>query len=209
MPIYPSEIPAEDIDPQNQSRMHDGNIEKLAVDISNALSPSKDNKQKAGQKGKNKKQLSKSRKRVADEPSHPLEIPPANFDPENEPHMQDINVEQQTVDTITSNSRSPKKGKGQNEAQRRNKKQESNRRKSLADAGLMWKSGVRRSTRIRSRPLQHWRGERFVYGRIHGTMATVIGVKSYSPTQDGKAAMRVKSFVPEQYSDIVAASAKY
>lgn len=40
-------------------------FQKLAVDISNALSPSKDNKQKAGQKGKNKKQLSKSRKRVA------------------------------------------------------------------------------------------------------------------------------------------------
>lgn len=40
-------------------------------------------------------------------------------------------------------------------------------------------------------------------------MATVIGVKSYSPSQDGKVELRVKSFVPEQYSDMVAQAAKY
>lgn len=36
-----------------------------------------------------------------------------------------------------------------------------------SDSGMTWQFGVRRSTRIRSRPLQHWRGERFLYGRIH------------------------------------------
>ncbi|RRT44815.1 hypothetical protein B296_00055521 [Ensete ventricosum] len=50
---------------------------------------------------------------------------------------------------------------------RKNKRKLVSRRQSLADAGMMWKSGVRRSTRIKSRPLQFWRGERFLYGRIH------------------------------------------
>jgi hypothetical protein len=40
------------------------------------------------------------------------------------------------------------------------------------DAGLEWQSGVRRSTRVRHRPLEHWRGERFVYGRIHDSKHT-------------------------------------
>jgi len=40
-------------------------------------------------------------------------------------------------------------------------------------------------------------------------MATVIGIKAYSPAQDGKKTLKVKSFVPEQYSDLVAQSAKY
>jgi hypothetical protein len=33
--------------------------------------------------------------------------------------------------------------------------------------GTSWKSGVRRSTRIRTRPLEYWKGERLLYGRIH------------------------------------------
>lgn len=40
-------------------------------------------------------------------------------------------------------------------------------------------------------------------------MATVIGVKSFSPSQEGKGPLRVKSFVPEQFSDLLAESAKY
>jgi len=40
-------------------------------------------------------------------------------------------------------------------------------------------------------------------------MVTVIGIKVYSPDQDGKKTLKVKSFVPEQYSDLVAQSAKY
>ncbi|KAF3494759.1 hypothetical protein DY000_02057608, partial [Brassica cretica] len=30
-----------------------------------------------------------------------------------------------------------------------------------------WENGVRQSTRIKSRPPEYWRGERFLYGRIH------------------------------------------
>ncbi|KAL5227071.1 hypothetical protein ABZP36_015336 [Zizania latifolia] len=190
-PIHTSEIPPEDVYLQNQSDLHHGNIEKLAVNISNALSPSKGKEQK----GKAKKQPSKRGKGATGETSD-LEIPVPNFDPGSQPHMDYTDVEQQTA--CINNAPSPSKGKRQNEAQRRNKKQDLNRRKSLADAGLTWQSGMRRSTRIRSRPLQHW-----------FAMATVIGVKSFSPSQEGKAAMRVKSFVPEQYSDLLARSANY
>lgn len=34
-------------------------------------------------------------------------------------------------------------------------------------AGTTWNGGVRRSTRIKSRPLEYWCGERFIYGRVH------------------------------------------
>ncbi|CAL4975268.1 unnamed protein product [Urochloa decumbens] len=188
---HPSEIPLEDIDPSNQANTHGGNNKKK--------------RQATHQKGK-KKQQSKRSQKVADESNHPLEISQANFGSENQSLM-DENVERQRV--VTSSALSPNKAKGQNGAQRRNRTKQLNQRKSLGDAGLEWQSGVRRSTRIRSRPLEHWLGERFVYGRIHDTMATVIGIKAYSPGQDGKRTLKVKSFVPEQYSDLVAESAKY
>lgn len=35
------------------------------------------------------------------------------------------------------------------------------------DAGTSWESGVRRSTRFRTKPLEFWKGERMVYGRVH------------------------------------------
>ncbi|XP_008809133.2 centromere protein C [Phoenix dactylifera] len=84
---------------------------------------------------------------------------------------------------------------------KQNRKKLTSRRQSLADAGMTWKSGIRRSTRIRSRPLQYWCGERFLYGRIHDSLATVIGVKYASP---GNPALKVKSFVSEDYADLVA-----
>ncbi|XP_074578230.1 uncharacterized protein LOC141834774 isoform X1 [Curcuma longa] len=79
-------------------------------------------------------------------------------------------------------------------------KKMSSRRKSLANAGMKWESGVRRSTRIKYRPLEYWRGERFLYGRIHDSLATVIGVKYASP---GNGALKVKSFVSEEYANLV------
>uniref|UniRef100_A0A0E0MZB0 CENP-C n=1 Tax=Oryza rufipogon TaxID=4529 RepID=A0A0E0MZB0_ORYRU len=200
--VHTPEIPPEDTYPQNQSEIHRGNTEKLAVDINNALSPSKGKEQR----GNNKKQPSKRQKRAAGEAGD-LETHAPNFEPEIQPHVQDTDDEQQPA--CTSQSPSPSNGTSKNEVRKRNKKQDLNRRKSLADAGLTWQAGVRRSTRIRSKPLQHWLGERFIYGRIHGTMATVIGVKSFSPSQEGKGPLRVKSFVPEQFSDLLAESAKY
>ncbi|TVU35942.1 hypothetical protein EJB05_17849, partial [Eragrostis curvula] len=218
--VHSLEIPLEDIGPQNQSQVPDGAITKLTADLSNALSSTKLIKQKArkaAQRTKNKQQPKRGKK-VADESSHSLEIPQAHFDSESQPHTHDTNTEVEFFDhsydlvsqqTVMRNAVSPNKPMGQKENQRRNKPGKLNKRKSLADAGLEWQSGVRRSTRIRHRPLEHWRGERFVYGRIHDTMVTVIGVKSYSPAQDGKRALKVKSFVPEQYSDVVAQGAKY
>jgi len=204
MSSHPSEIPLEDIDQANQSQMHGGNNKKSAADLRNAQAPIKEKKRQAAAKGK-KKQQSKRSQKVAAESNNSLEISQENFDSENQPHT-DENIEQQTV--ATSSALSPKKAKEQKGAQRRNRTKQSNQRKSLGDAGLAWQSGVRRSTRIRSRPLEHWLGERFIYGRIHDTMVTVIGIKAYSPDQNGKKTLKVKSFVPE-HSDLVTEWAKY
>ncbi|EEF44683.1 hypothetical protein RCOM_0894640 [Ricinus communis] len=57
-------------------------------------------------------------------------------------------------------------------------------RQSLAGFGMSLDTGVRRSTRIKSRPLEYWKGERFLYGRIHESLATVIGIKYASPVKD-------------------------
>lgn len=88
------------------------------------------------------------------------------------------------------------------------KKSEYQRRQSLAGAGTLWKNGVRQSTRIRSRPLEYWRGERFLYGRIHSSLATVIGIKYSSPLpvgtkRDEVPKLKVQSYVDEQYSHLV------
>ena len=37
----------------------------------------------------------------------------------------------------------------------------------ILGAGTNWESGVRRSTRIRCRPLEFWKGEKLLYGRVH------------------------------------------
>ncbi|XP_059432932.1 centromere protein C-like [Corylus avellana] len=57
---------------------------------------------------------------------------------------------------------------------RERKSKERSHRKSLAGAGLLWKSGVRRSTRIRTRPLEYWKGERLLYGRIHQSKYSLV-----------------------------------
>ncbi|XP_062169442.1 centromere protein C-like isoform X3 [Alnus glutinosa] len=88
---------------------------------------------------------------------------------------------------------------------RERKSKERSHRQSLAGAGLLWKSGVRRSTRIRTRPLEYWKGERLLYGRIHQSLTTVIGLKYVSPTKgdDGNPALRVKSYVADEYKELV------
>ncbi|KAI3846896.1 hypothetical protein MKX03_016552 [Papaver bracteatum] len=79
------------------------------------------------------------------------------------------------------------------------------RRKSLAGAGTKWESGVRRSTRHRIRPLEFWKGERMLYGRIHESLLTVIGVKYESPpkSKTEKPTFRVKSYVSDEYKELV------
>lgn len=36
----------------------------------------------------------------------------------------------------------------------------------LTDAGTSFESGVRRSKRMKTRPLEYWKGERLLYGRV-------------------------------------------
>ncbi|KAJ8773440.1 hypothetical protein K2173_004270 [Erythroxylum novogranatense] len=89
------------------------------------------------------------------------------------------------------------------------KRKASSRRQSLAASGTTWENGKRKSTRIRSRPLEYWKGERFLYGRVHGSLPTVIGIKYESPGNDGKRMIKVKSFVPPKYEDLVQLAALY
>ncbi|XP_059642425.1 centromere protein C isoform X2 [Cornus florida] len=78
------------------------------------------------------------------------------------------------------------------------------RRQSLAAAGTFWESGVRRSSRIKMRPLEYWKGERFLYGRIHESLTSVIGVKYASPVKGNeKPTIKVKSYVPDKYKELV------
>ncbi|CAH2037489.1 unnamed protein product [Thlaspi arvense] len=79
------------------------------------------------------------------------------------------------------------------------------RRKSLLAAGTKWESGVRRSTRIKSRPLEYWRGERFLYGRVHESLTTVIGIKCESPgnVKSDKRALKVTSYVSDDYKELI------
>ncbi|XP_065867312.1 centromere protein C [Euphorbia lathyris] len=94
--------------------------------------------------------------------------------------------------------------KGESRPRKERKNKNLSRRQSLAGFGISWEAGVRRSTRIRSRPLEFWRGERFLYGRIHESLATVIGIKYESPgKENGGRTMKVKSFVSKAHKHLV------
>ncbi|KAJ0006669.1 hypothetical protein Pint_29915 [Pistacia integerrima] len=93
---------------------------------------------------------------------------------------------------------------------KKSRQEEISRRQSLAASGTSWESGTRRSTRIKSRPLEYWKGERFLYGRVHQSLTTVIGIKYASPgTNDGKPTIKVKSYVSDQYKDLVDLAARF
>ncbi|KAK9149510.1 hypothetical protein Scep_008267 [Stephania cephalantha] len=99
-------------------------------------------------------------------------------------------------------SEKPEKEKGPRVTRRKRKDVPS--RKSLAGAGTMWESGIRRSTRVRMRPLEYWKGERFLYGRVHESLLTVIGCKYESPSSaSGKPKLKVKSFVSDNFKELV------
>ncbi|KAK3219694.1 hypothetical protein Dsin_013664 [Dipteronia sinensis] len=90
------------------------------------------------------------------------------------------------------------------------KRKEVSRRQSLAGFGTSWESGTRRSTRIKSRPLEYWRGERFLYGRVNNSLATVIGIKYESPgKENGKPGLKVKSFLSDQYQYLIEQAARF
>ncbi|KAL3511817.1 hypothetical protein ACH5RR_024534 [Cinchona calisaya] len=54
--------------------------------------------------------------------------------------------------------------------------------KSLREVGTSFESGVRRSKRIKTRPLEYWKGESFLYGRVNEGLQ-LIGLKYISPAK--------------------------
>ncbi|KAH8514327.1 hypothetical protein H0E87_007238 [Populus deltoides] len=117
---------------------------------------------------------------------------------DNYPEHQDETVEEPPVVSLN------KQAKAKSHTAKGRKNGSLSKRHSLAASGTSWETGLRRSTRIRSRPLEYWKGERFLYGRIHGSLATVIGIKYESPGNDkGKRALKVKSYVSDEYKDLV------
>ncbi|KAK4252819.1 hypothetical protein QN277_010966 [Acacia crassicarpa] len=72
----------------------------------------------------------------------------------------------------------PEKTKASKAYSRREQKNKRlSRRQSVAAAGTSWKSGVRRSTRIKTRPLEYWKGEDLfmvAYTRVSVTISLTI-----------------------------------
>ncbi|KAI9107372.1 hypothetical protein K1719_021409 [Acacia pycnantha] len=116
----------------------------------------------------------------------------------------------QVPEKTKTSKASVKRRKDKTYSRREQKNKRFSRRQSLAAAGTSWKSGVRRSTRIKTRPLEYWKGERLVCGRIHESLATVIGVKYMSPgSTDGKPTMKLKSYVSDEHKELLAMASKY
>ncbi|KAH9550068.1 hypothetical protein CY35_10G054300 [Sphagnum magellanicum] len=85
------------------------------------------------------------------------------------------------------------------------------------EAGTRWQGGKRVSTRIKSKPLEWWKGERMLYGRVHASLPTLIGIKHLSSDMLSPMVRRPKlrrhdsqvccykvdSFVPEEYNEMI------
>ncbi|XP_054780876.1 centromere protein C-like [Prosopis cineraria] len=116
----------------------------------------------------------------------------------------------QVLEKTKASRASFKQRKDKSYSRREHKNKIPSRRQNLAAAGNSWKSGVRRSTRIKTRPLEYWKGERLVYGRVHESLATVIGVKYMSPgSTDGKPTLKVKSYVSDEHRELLEMASKY
>ncbi|KAK6124903.1 hypothetical protein DH2020_041364 [Rehmannia glutinosa] len=100
-------------------------------------------------------------------------------------------------------------------------------RKSLAEAGTSFETGVRRSKRIKMRPLEYWKGERFLYGRVDNSIVQLsgeiflnlllspvvglklIGVKYISP-EKGNANLKVKPYIESaEYKELLELAARH
>ncbi|XP_020960515.1 uncharacterized protein LOC107604867 isoform X2 [Arachis ipaensis] len=154
---------------------------------------------------------------MANQPDH---SDPAGFqanDHDKDSRRSDDGPEQCLQEMTDGNSVLPDYGQRRVRRSKRQHKDKSlSRRQSLAAAGTSWEAGLRRSTRIRTRPLEFWRGEKMVYGRVHDSeyntntyhgntlgLATVIGIKCISPGTDGKPTMKVKSYVSDEYKELL------
>ncbi|VFQ66276.1 unnamed protein product [Cuscuta campestris] len=78
-------------------------------------------------------------------------------------------------------------------------------RKSFADAGTSFEDGVRRSKRIKTRPLEFWKGERLIFGRVNDSMK-LIGVKYLSPTVGN---IKVKSYISDEFKEVIEKAARH
>ncbi|XP_078166843.1 uncharacterized protein LOC144561683 isoform X2 [Carex rostrata] len=78
----------------------------------------------------------------------------------------------------------------------------------VVEGALEEVGGLRRSTRIRSRPLRHWMGERLLYARVDDKFPAAVGVKECSPATVG-IRVKVRSFMSDKHADLVAQLAKY
>ncbi|KAK4428068.1 Centromere protein C [Sesamum alatum] len=79
-----------------------------------------------------------------------------------------------------------------------------------AESGTSFETGVRRSKRIRMRPLEYWKGERFLYGRVDNSLK-LIGVKYLSPGKD-TANLKVEPYIPSQspeYKELLELAARH
>ncbi|KAM3244369.1 hypothetical protein ACQJBY_055980 [Aegilops geniculata] len=106
---------------------------------------------------------------AAAEASNASVIPPGNFDRESQPRMQPTHSEP----VGTKGQRYPNKGEVQKEAQRRSKRQEPSGRENLRRA--LVPAPVRKSTRRKSRSLQWWLGERFLYNKYKKCNSGLFG----------------------------------
>ncbi|XP_017216610.1 uncharacterized protein LOC108194200 isoform X2 [Daucus carota subsp. sativus] len=110
---------------------------------------------------------------------------------------------------LKQRNKAPRKGsaKGKSKATHEQK-----RRKAIPrqKTGRCLESGIRHSKRIRTRPLAYWKGERFLYGRVHESLATVIGIKYMSTAEEsGQPTFRVSSYVSDEHKELVELAAMH
>ncbi|KMZ70165.1 hypothetical protein ZOSMA_1G01380 [Zostera marina] len=79
------------------------------------------------------------------------------------------------------------------------------KQKSLA-GGTAFVSGVRRSTRMKFKPLEHWRGEKLLFGCVDEGLPTLLGVKCSTPDGGKKVKLCVSD---EQYTRFLPNAAFY
>ncbi|XP_073296869.1 centromere protein C [Primulina huaijiensis] len=83
-------------------------------------------------------------------------------------------------------------------------------RKSLAESGTSFENGVRRSKRYKMRPLEYWKGERFLYGWMNGSKK-LLGVKYISPGKNDRN-LKVKPLMlsnSSEYEDLLELAARH
>ncbi|BBN19425.1 hypothetical protein MPTK1_8g10620 [Marchantia polymorpha subsp. ruderalis] len=105
-------------------------------------------------------------------------------------------------DNTTTESLQPQEPKRGEKPRRTRRRKAQDKRSSLEgdENGSTWTpDGHRRSQRIRVRPLEWWRGEKLLYGRVMDSLTTVIGIKHIEPGQN----FQIKSFVPAKYNELV------